>query len=108
MLRKKEKKLEYWPRLTKDKLPFVKTDFDKWVDEDEQDGAEKLDDDGFDGMGGMPGMGGMGGMPGMGGIPGMGDFGSMMGGGMGGMGGGMGGMDFEKVSGLCSKWVYSY
>lgn len=41
VLRKKDKKLEYWPRLTKEKAktPFVKTDFDKWVDEDDQDGA---------------------------------------------------------------------
>ncbi|KZT23760.1 HSP20-like chaperone [Neolentinus lepideus HHB14362 ss-1] len=82
ILRKKEKKLEYWPRLTKEKIktPFLKTDFSKWVDEDEQDGDKdiKIDDD-FDmgGMGGgMPGMGGMGGMPGM---------------------GGMGDMDFEKA-----------
>jgi len=55
---------------------FVKTDFSKWVDEDEQDG-EPLKDDDMDpmgGMGGMPGMGGMGGMPGMGGMGGMGDM----------------------------------
>ncbi|KAK6349518.1 Prostaglandin E synthase 3 (Cytosolic) [Orbilia brochopaga] len=40
VLRKKEKKEEFWPRLTKDKakLHWLKTDFDKWVDEDEQDG----------------------------------------------------------------------
>ncbi|KZV88038.1 HSP20-like chaperone [Exidia glandulosa HHB12029] len=90
VLRKKNKKAEFWPRLTKEKvkLAFVKTDFSKWVDEDEQDGepAASFDDDGFGGgpsgpggmdfgnmmsqfgaggMGGMPGMGGMGGMPGM-------------------------------------------
>ncbi|PFH54712.1 hypothetical protein AMATHDRAFT_72472 [Amanita thiersii Skay4041] len=53
IIRKKEKKLEYWPRLTKEKVktPFVKTDFSKWVDEDEQDGAIKDLDDDFDGMG---------------------------------------------------------
>ena len=40
-----ELKQEYWPRLTKDKkkLAYVKTDFSKWVDEDEQDGAEDID-----------------------------------------------------------------
>lgn len=42
VLRKKEPKAEFWPRLTKEKVktPFVKTDFSKWVDEDEQDGEE--------------------------------------------------------------------
>lgn len=39
VLRKKALKEEYWPRLLKEKLKlhYVKTDFDKWVDEDEQD-----------------------------------------------------------------------
>lgn len=52
VLRKKNKKLEYWRRLTKEglKMPFIKTDFDKWVDEDEQDGAS---DDCFDMDGGL-------------------------------------------------------
>ncbi|CCM01278.1 uncharacterized protein FIBRA_03327 [Fibroporia radiculosa] len=90
VLRKKEKQAEYWPRLMKEKIktPFVKTDFSKWVDEDEQDGQGTVVDEDLDmgGMGGMPGMGGMGGMPGMGGM-----------GGMPGMGG-MGGMDFEQAS----------
>lgn len=78
------------------KNAFLKTDFSKWVDEDEQDEApadvpDDMDMGGMGGMGGMPGMGGMGGMPGMGGMggmPGMGDMGGM---------GGAGGMDFEKV-----------
>jgi hypothetical protein len=51
-LRKKELKEEYWPRLLKDskKVHFLKTDFDKWVDEDEQN--ENADDDfNFGGMG---------------------------------------------------------
>ncbi|GLB36555.1 putative CS domain containing protein [Lyophyllum shimeji] len=71
-LRKKEKKSEYWPRLTKEKArnTFIKTDFSKWVDEDEQEGAPAFDED-FDlgtmSAGGMPG-----GMP-----PGM-DFEKMM------------------------------
>ncbi|EPQ60996.1 HSP20-like chaperone [Gloeophyllum trabeum ATCC 11539] len=83
VLRKKEKKAEYWPRLTKEKIktPFLKTDFSKWVDEDEQEGDDLKVDDDFD-MGGMGGMGGMPGMGGMGGMPGM---------------GGMGDMDFEKM-----------
>ena len=82
LLRKKEKKAEYWPRLTKEKVrnAFLKTDFSKWVDEDEQDGDKAALDEDFDmgGMGGMgmPGMGGMG-MPGMGGMGGMGDLDSV-------------------------------
>ncbi|TRM65645.1 HSP20-like chaperone [Schizophyllum amplum] len=101
-LRKKEKQAEYWPRLTKEKVrsQFIKTDFSKWVDEDEQEGeAAPAEDEDF--MGGMPGgMGGMPGMGGMGGMPGMGGMGGMPGmGGMGGMPGmeGMGGMDMEKL-----------
>ena len=43
-------------------MHWLKTDFDKWKDEDESE-----DEDQMGGMGGMPGMGGMGGMPGMGG-----------------------------------------
>lgn len=69
LIRKEKAQEEYWPRLTKEKVRLhnVKTDFDKWVDEDEQ--AEKADEDlgmgGFDpsmlsAMGG--GAGGMGGM----------------------------------------------
>lgn len=90
-VRKAKAQEEYWPRLTKEKKKyfFIKTDFDKWVDEDEQEEAS-ADADDFDlgggnpmaGMAGMPGMGGMGGMPGM---PGMGGMGGMPG--MGGMGG---------------------
>ncbi|EAQ86617.1 hypothetical protein CHGG_07870 [Chaetomium globosum CBS 148.51] len=78
-LRKKELGETYWPRLLKDtkKAHFLKTDFDKWVDEDEQNEAPE-DDFGanFGGPGGM----GMGGLPGMGG----GDF---------------GGIDFSKLGG---------
>ncbi|KAI1348795.1 HSP20-like chaperone [Xylaria sp. FL0043] len=63
-LRKKELKEEYWPRLLKDaaKVQFLKTDFDKWVDEDEQNEAPEDDFSQFGGggMGGMPGMGGAG------------------------------------------------
>ncbi|KAI0432647.1 HSP20-like chaperone [Xylaria sp. FL1042] len=75
-LRKKDLKEEYWPRLLKDsaKVQFLKTDFDKWVDEDEQNEAPEDDFSQFGGMGGMPGMGGMGG----------GDF---------------GGIDFSKLGG---------
>lgn len=86
VLRKKQLKEEYWPRLIKDnkKLHFLKTDFDKWVDEDEQDG---IPEDDLGGMGGMPGMPGMGGM---GGMPGMGDMSSMLGG---------NGLDFSNLGG---------
>ena len=60
-LRKKDLEHEYWPRLTKDKVKstYIKTDFSKWVDEDEQEstGTAGLDDD-MD-LGGMGGMGGM-------------------------------------------------
>ena len=86
VLAKKEKNQEYWPRLLKDakKPNFLKTDFSKWKDEDE-DEEEKAGFDGLD-MSKFQGLGGMGG--GMGGLEGLG--------GMGGMGGmsGMGGMDF--------------
>lgn len=82
---KKDKKLEYWPRLTKEKAKnaFLKTDFSKWVDEDEQDGEPAIAEEPDLDMGGMGGMGGLGGM------------------------GGMGGMDFEKVSTLLYEY-FSY
>lgn len=75
VLRKKELKEEFWPRLLKDakKVHFLKTDFDKWVDEDEQDEAPEDD------------LGNMGGM----------DMSSMMGG----AGGDFGGIDFSKLGG---------
>jgi len=107
VLRKKELKEEYWPRLLKEskKVHFLKTDFDKWVDEDEQDEVPEEAAD----LGGMPpgGMGGMGG--GDGGFGGI-DF-SKLGGGAGGMGGmdmsalqgmagGMGGMDMSALAGM--------
>ncbi|CBX92346.1 hypothetical protein IAQ61_006262 [Plenodomus lingam] len=98
VLRKKELKEEYWPRLLKDnkKMHFLKTDFDKWVDEDEQD--EAPEDDMMNQMNPMAGAGGDGGFGGIdfsklgaaqgaGGLPGMGgmDLSSM---GMDGMDGG--------------------
>ncbi|KAK0531322.1 p23 chaperone protein wos2 [Tilletia horrida] len=91
VLRKAKAQEEFWPRLTKEKvkLHFVKTDFDKWVDEDEQDGeAAALDD--------PMGMGGFGG--GAGGLGGM-DPAAMGLGGLGGLGGGLGGgeMDLQKM-----------
>ncbi|ORY55094.1 HSP20-like chaperone [Pseudomassariella vexata] len=57
-LRKQDLKEEYWPRLLKEakKLQFLKTDFDKWVDEDEQNEVPEEDMSQFGGMGGMPGM----------------------------------------------------
>ncbi|KAG5353874.1 Protein wos2 [Termitomyces sp. T112] len=64
VIRKKNKEEEYWPRLTKEKVknPFLKTDFSKWVDEDEQEGATIPEDDGDDFSGGLGNMGGS--MPG--------------------------------------------
>jgi hypothetical protein len=52
-LRKKELQAEYWPRLLKDskKVHYLKTDFDKWVDEDEQNEAPEEDLSQFGGMG---------------------------------------------------------
>lgn len=60
VLRKKELKDEYWPRLLKTdkKAHFLKTDFDKWVDEDEQD--EALDEDYANNFGGFGEEGGLG------------------------------------------------
>lgn len=56
-LQKKDLSEKYWPRLLKDskKVHFLKTDFDKWVDEDEQNEAQDADLD-FGGMGGLPGV----------------------------------------------------
>lgn len=52
-LRKKELDEAYWPRLLKEskKVHFLKTDFDKWVDEDEQNEAAEEDFGNFGGMG---------------------------------------------------------
>lgn len=46
VLRKKEKKSEYWPRLTKEKAKYhyIRTDFEKWVDEDEQESKPEAGD----------------------------------------------------------------
>ncbi|KAK3387114.1 HSP20-like chaperone [Podospora didyma] len=52
-LRKKDLDDAYWPRLLKgsQKQHFLKTDFDKWVDEDEQNEAAEEDLGNFGGMG---------------------------------------------------------
>lgn len=52
-VQKKDLTEAYWPRLLKDsqKLHFLKTDFDKWVDEDEQVEAPEEDFSQFGGMG---------------------------------------------------------
>ncbi|BFZ58990.1 p23 chaperone protein wos2 [Savitreella phatthalungensis] len=88
VLQKKTDRAEFWPRLcaTKEKLHYVRTDFDKWVDEDEQD--EQVDAD-AGGMGDMASM--MGGAGGMGGL----DFSKLAG--MNGMGGAGGDMDFSSM-----------
>jgi len=87
---------EWWPRLLKDKgkVAWIKVDFDKWKDEDEEKDEETTGDGGFGGMGGMEGMdfsqfgmpGGAGGFMNMGG-----------GGGMGGMGGKPGGFNMDDL-----------
>ncbi|KAI0005342.1 HSP20-like chaperone [Russula compacta] len=82
-LRKKDLEREYWPRLTKDKIKstYIKTDFSKWVDEDEQEGSGPALDEDLD-MGGFGAGGGLGGS------------------GLGGLGGGLGGggnIDFEQM-----------
>ncbi|KAK4702737.1 hypothetical protein P7C70_g3482, partial [Phenoliferia sp. Uapishka_3] len=102
VLGKKELSEDYWPRLTKEKvkLNFLKTDFGKWKDQDEQEDEEPVEE--APQQQGPPGMGGMGGMGGAGGMGGM-DMEALMaqmgGGGMGGAGGagGAGGMDFAKM-----------
>jgi hypothetical protein len=99
-LQKKELGEEYWPRLLKEakRLHFLKTDFDKWVDEDEQNEAPEED---FSQFGGGMG-GGAGGPPGMGGDFGGIDF-SKLGGGdmpdMSAMMGGAGGMGLGEDEG---------
>lgn len=52
-LRKKDLDDAYWPRLLKEakKVHFLKTNFDKWVDEDEQNEAPEEDFSQFGGMG---------------------------------------------------------
>lgn len=52
-LQKKELDDAFWPRLLKDskKVHFLRTDFDKWVDEDEQNEAADEDLSQFGGMG---------------------------------------------------------
>jgi prostaglandin-E synthase len=102
IMKHEDDKEEFWPRLLQDKAlekNQVKLDWDRYVDEDEeQEGFDTAALDGGKGMGGMPpgmggggmpGMGGMGGggMPGLGGMPGMEGMG----------GGGMGGMDMEAL-----------
>lgn len=51
---KKDLGSEYWPRLTKEKVKYsnIKTDFDKWVDEDDQENAPEEAGDFGDLMGG--------------------------------------------------------
>jgi len=82
VLRKKKLEEEYWPRLLKDKakVHFLRTDFDKWVDEDEQNEAPEddyMNNFGGQGMGEDGGFGGIDfsklGAGGAGGLPGAGE-----------------------------------
>ena len=62
---------EFWPRLLEDKLlekNQVKIDWDRYVDEDEEDEVGGFDTSALEGGMGMGGMGGMGDMGGMGGM----------------------------------------
>ncbi|KAJ6616168.1 HSP20-like chaperone [Mycena sp. CBHHK59/15] len=45
----KKVRAEYWPRLTaeKDRHAHIRTDFDKWLGEDEQGGSESRDGEGL-------------------------------------------------------------
>lgn len=93
VIRKATPAEEYWPRLTKEKVKyfFIKTDFDKWADEDEQEEAAEPSNDAFDlsGMGGAGGPGGNFDLSALGGMGGMGGLGGLEGlGGLGGLGGG--------------------
>lgn len=90
VLRKKKVQEEFWPRLLKEKLKlhYIKTDFDKWVDEDEQE-EQTEDDDNSNGMN----FGGAGG-PGAGGDL---DFSKLLGGAGG--PGGPGGFDMSALTG---------
>lgn len=91
IIRKAEPKAEYWPRLLKEKLKlhYIKTDFDKWVDEDEQD--EQADDGNMD-MANM--MGGQGGPGGAGDL----DFSQLLAGAGAGGAGGAGGPDLSALA----------
>jgi cytosolic prostaglandin-E synthase len=110
---KKDQEDEFWTRLTNDKLKeksFASIDWDKYVDEDEQDGD--FDESNLAGGQGMGGPGGMGGMPGMGGpggmdmasmMQGMGGMGGMPGGGAPGGPGGAGGMDMAAMQQMMAQ-----
>jgi len=89
ILRKKEFKTEFWPRLLKEskKAHYLRTDFDKWVDEDEQE-------DETSGFSDMPGAGAQ-----FGGGEDSGGFGGIDFSKLGGMGG-MEGMDMSALQGL--------
>ena len=95
VIKKQEPEAPYWPRLLKQsgKQHWLKTDFSKWKDEDEDDDVNV--DAPFGGMD----MAGMGGMGGMGGMPGGFDLSSLMSqagaGGMAGMDFGAGGMEMN-------------
>ena len=95
-LYKKDLESEYWPRLTKEKVkyPYIKTDFDKWVDEDEQDEVEAEGNDAAQGMDFSQMMGGAGGAGGAGGM----DFSKMMGG-----AGGAGSPDMAQLQQLLAQ-----
>lgn len=61
---KSEENESFWSSLTTDKVKpaWLKVDFNKWKDEDDDDGFGDDFEGDFGGMGGMSGMGGMGNM----------------------------------------------
>ena len=100
ILKKDKEEDEFWPRLLKDKAlekNQVKIDWDRYVDEDEEEEQGGFDMSNLAGGSGMGG-GTMGGMPGMGGGPGGMDMEALMKQ-MGAMGGGGGNMDFGDLGG---------
>jgi hypothetical protein len=105
ILKKDKDEDGFWPRLLQDKTlekNQVQIDWDRYIDEDDEDEQGGFDMSNLAGgsgmMGGMPGMEGMMGGGGMGGMGGM-DMEALMKQ-MGGMGGGDGGMpDFGDLGG---------
>lgn len=77
----KKEEDESWPRLTDTttKRAWLKVDWSKWVDSDDEGEKPDFDYSDMASMGGMGGMGGFGDMAGMGGMGGMGGFGDMAG-----------------------------
>lgn len=72
ILRKAKAQKDYWPRLTKEEARIfsIRTDFDKWVDQDEQDKPQSSDPMEADDMSSFGGLEALPGMPEMDGLDG--------------------------------------